>query len=108
MLTPDTLRALLLLRDCPLQSFRIPDRIWARLLYDIASAYHREVMPQEHLLKALTPLYLGRTASFVLETQGLTTPEAEQRIEALCDAFELEKPYLCERWKEGANSEVRR
>src|SRR5690606_24822975 len=98
MLTGRTVAELLPLRDCPLQSFRIADRTWARVVYDAAVSYHRGVMPQEHLLRALTPLYLGRTASFVLETQGLTSAEAEGRIEALCEAFELEKPYLCERW----------
>jgi hypothetical protein len=56
------------------------------------------VMPREHLLKAFTPLYLGRTASFVLDTQGLTSAEAEGRIEMLCHAFENDKPYLISRW----------
>ena len=65
---------------------------------DAAAAYHKRVMPREHLLKAFTPLYLGRTASFVLETQGLTTQEAEGRIEQLCLAFEQQKPYLIARW----------
>ncbi|MEK7268921.1 MAG: glycosyl transferase family 2, partial [Nitrospirota bacterium] len=85
--------------DCPLEAFRIPDDHWARLVYDAAASYHRRVMPREHLLKALTPLYLGRTATFVLETQGLTSAEAEGRIESLCRAFEERKAYLVERWQ---------
>jgi len=48
----------------------------------------------------LTALYLGRTASFVLETQALTSMEAEDRIEALCQSFERYKPYLVQRWQE--------
>ena len=99
MLAPDTVEGLLLLKDWPLQAFHIPDEFWARLIYDVAVSYHRRVMPREHLLKAFTPLYLGRTASFVLETQGLTSSEAEGRIEALCQAFEERKPYLVERWQ---------
>ena len=99
VLGPDTMRGLLPLKDCPLPAFRIPDDLWARLVYDAAVAYHRHIMPREHLLKAFTPLYLGRTATFVLETQGLTSREAEGRIEALCQAFESRKPYLIERWK---------
>jgi len=99
MLEPDTVEGLLPLKDCPPQAFRIPDNLWARLIYDVAVSYHRRVMPREHLLKAFTPLYLGRTASFVLETQGLTSSEAEGRIEALCQAFEERKPYLVERWQ---------
>ncbi|TAJ09910.1 MAG: glycosyltransferase [Nitrospirae bacterium] len=99
MLAPDTLDALLPLKACPAETFRIPDDLWARLVYDVAVSYHRRVMPHEHVLKALTPLYLGRTATFVLETQGLTSAEAEGRIETLCQAFEQRKPYLMDRWK---------
>lgn len=100
MLTQDTINALLPLKDCPLQDFRIPDETWARLVYDVAISYHKNVMPRTHLLKAFTPLYLGRTASFVLETQGLTSTEAESCIESLCQAFEKQKPYLVERWSQ--------
>ncbi len=78
--------------------FRIPDDLWVRVIYEAALAYHARLMPREHLLKAITPLYLGRTATFVLETQGLTTAEAEGRIEQLCLAFESRKSYLVERW----------
>src|SRR5438034_8658528 len=99
MLAAETLEGLFLLKECPPQAFHIPDDLWARIVYDTAVAYHRYSMPREHLLKALTPLYLGRTASFVLETQGLTSIEAEVRIEALCQAFEKRKPYLLERWE---------
>ena len=99
MLAPDTVEGLLPLKDCPLRAFHIPDELWARLIYDVAVSYHRRVMPREHLLKAFTPLYLGRTAAFVLETQGLTSSEAEGRIDSLCQAFEERKPYLVERWQ---------
>ncbi len=100
VLREETLAGLLPLKTVAPQQFRIPDELWVRVVYDAALAYHDRVMPREHLLKALTPLYLGRTATFVLETQALTTTEAERRIEQLCDAFEKQKPYLVERWKQ--------
>lgn len=103
MLTQETIERLLSLKERPLQDFRIPDDLWARLIYDAAVSYHGRAMPRDHLLKALTPLYLGRTASFVLETQGLTSAEAEGRVEALCQAFEKEKPYLVARWSQAAD-----
>lgn len=99
MLGPGTMEGLLPLKDCPSNEFSIPNDLWAQLIYDVALAYHRRVMPRDHLLKAVTPLYLGRTASFVLETQGLTSGEAEGRIESLCESFEKLKPYLVQRWK---------
>jgi glucosylglycerate synthase len=77
----------------------IPDELWVRVVYDAAIAYRKRIMPRDHLLKALTPLYLGRTASFVYATQGLTSTEAEQKIEGLCHTFERMKPYLVEHWQ---------
>jgi hypothetical protein len=78
---------------------RIPDELWVQVVYDAATAYRKRIMPRDHLLKALTPLYLGRTASFVYATQGLTSTESEKNIEALCHTFERMKPYLVERWQ---------
>jgi glucosylglycerate synthase len=98
ILSAETLAGLRPLGTCALQEFRIVDSLWARIVYDAAISYHKGVMPREHLLKAFTPLYLGRTASFVLDTQGLTSAEAEGRIEMLCHAFEKDKSYLVSRW----------
>ena len=94
----ETMAELRPLREVSSPDFRIHDDLWVRVIYEAALAYHARLMPREHLLKALTPLYLGRTATFVLETQGLTTAEAEGRIEQLCLAFESRKSYLVERW----------
>jgi hypothetical protein len=98
MLSPEALTALLETEHMPLHSFQISDEVWAKAIYDCAAAFHRKLLNREHLIKAMTPLYLGRTASFVLETQGLTTREAEERIERLGVIFEREKPYLVDRW----------
>ncbi len=104
MLAQDTVERLRVLWTHQQKDFRIPDDLWGRIVYDTTVSYHRRVMPREHLLKAFTPLYLGRTASFVLDTQGLTTAEAEGRVEALCQTFEKLKPYLIERWHGKADS----
>ena len=100
ILAPGTRQSLRPLETCALQDFRIADSLWARVVYDAAVAYRNRVLPRDHVLKAFTPLYLGRTASFVLDTQGLTSSEAEGRIEALCQAFEKDKSYLVARWNE--------
>lgn len=105
MLAPETLQALTATEEMPPHAFHIPDEIWAKTVYDCAVSFHRRVLNREHLIKAMTPLYLGRTASFVVETQGLTTRETEERIERLSEAFERFKPYLLDRW--GATEEVR-
>jgi hypothetical protein len=59
-------------------------------------------MPFErgHLLRSLTPLYLGRVASFVIETREMYAAQVEDRIERLCLTFENLKPYLLASWGE--------
>ncbi len=51
------------------RDFRFPDPLWVRVVHDFAVAYHRRALPREQLLRSLVPLYLGRTASFVLQNE---------------------------------------
>jgi glycosyltransferase involved in cell wall biosynthesis len=78
--------------------FRISDKLWTRIIYDYALAYHKKKISAEHLLKSLTPLYLGKTASFVLEAADLDQDQAEARIEQLCAEFEENKHFLVNNW----------
>lgn len=68
-------------------------------IYDFAIAYHRRTLSHEHLIKSLIPLYLGKTASFVIETQEATSEDVEEVFERLCLRFEEEKGYLIEAWE---------
>ena len=70
----------------PDDKFNFPDEIWVETIYSFALAYHNKVISREHLLKSLTPLYIGRTASFV--------------IERLCNIFETKKSLLVDNWQE--------
>jgi glycosyltransferase involved in cell wall biosynthesis len=81
------------------ESFALPDEAWVKIIYNFALACHQKTMSKEHILKSLTPLYLGKVASFVIETWESTAEEVEQRLEDLCIAFERGKPYLIARWK---------
>jgi len=80
-------------------SFHFPDRLWVRVIYDYALAYRRRALPREQLLRALVPLYLGRTASFVSQNMDSGAEAVEGSIRALADEFVREKGYLCERWE---------
>jgi hypothetical protein len=51
------------------------------------------------LVQALAPLYRGMTHSFLLEHSDSSPAEMEASSEMLCSEFELQKPYLRERWK---------
>jgi hypothetical protein len=80
-------------------AFHYSPELWVRTIYDFAAAHHRRVIHRDHLLKSLTPLYLGRTASFVLETELAGAAEVERILERLCQEFERQKRYLIERWE---------
>ncbi|MBI1175380.1 MAG: glycosyl transferase family 2 [Sideroxydans sp.] len=81
------------------RAFRFPIALWTRVIYDYAIAFHQRKMPAEHLIKSLTPLYLGKTASFILEAEHMEAHEAEAEIEKLCLEFESSKSYLITNWK---------
>jgi len=69
-----------------------------KTVYEFAASYHHSAIHRDHLLKALIPLYLGRTSSFVAENLETDSREFEQRLDALCLEYERLKPYLMERW----------
>jgi glucosylglycerate synthase len=79
--------------------FRVDDDLWARIVYDFALAYRLRVLPRDHLLGSLTPLYLGWLASFVLQIRDQPPVDQEARVERLALAFEGQKPYLLSRWR---------
>lgn len=83
----------------PRENFFFPDRDWVWVIFYFELACHRRVMNTEHIIKSLTPLYLGKVASFVIETWDSTAEEVEERLEKLCLAFEREKPAFVEIWK---------
>jgi glucosylglycerate synthase len=99
ILAPETLAGVLELGLREDDDFIYPLSLWVQTVYDFAVAYHEKVIHREHLLKSLTPLYLGRTASLVLETKGGGPEEVQQAMEQGCQTFEAMKPYLVERWR---------
>jgi hypothetical protein len=99
VLAPETLGDVLSLEADDLERFRFPDDLWARVVYDFALGYHWSVVYRDHLLRSLVPLYLGRTAAFVLATRRRDAAVVESALDAVALAFEREKPYLVDRWR---------
>jgi hypothetical protein len=99
VLPPRTIVELRKLTQVPPDRFRFDDRLWANIIYDFALGYSLRVMPHDHLLRSLTPLYTGWLASFVLEMRHATLTQVEERVEQVCAGFELEKRYLVSRWR---------
>lgn len=79
-------------------TFHLPDELWVKIIYDLAASYHKRIMSPEHIIRSMTPLYMGRVASFVSENMTASAAEVEARIEDLCLRFEELKEYLIQRW----------
>jgi hypothetical protein len=99
VLAPETLGDVLSLEIAGPGGFRFPDEVWARVIYDAALGYHYGVIHREHLLRALVPIYLGRTAAFILATRGGRAGDDGAELDRVGAAFESEKPYLRDRWR---------
>jgi glycosyltransferase involved in cell wall biosynthesis len=98
VLEEETLSGVTALGGASEDSFVFPEKLWVRVIYDFALAYRRRALNREQLLRSLVPLYLGRTASFVLQTMEAGSDEVEESIRTLADEFVREKDYLRERW----------
>jgi hypothetical protein len=97
VLPPNSLLGLKRLSITEPTAFRMPENLWARIVYDFLLAYRLRTINRGHLLGALTPLYLAWVASHVNITASGT--ESESHVEAVAVAFEVEKPYLVSRWR---------
>jgi hypothetical protein len=99
VLPPSTLFELRKLSRLPLEQFRMPDELWARIVYDFALAHRLRTINRDHLLKAMTPLYLGWVSSYAHDLETTGAGALEQRLERLSVAYESSKPYLVSRWR---------
>lgn len=99
VLAPETLGDLVSLEAGDPDAFRFPDDLWARVIYDAALGHHYGVLYREHLLRALVPIYLARTAAFILATRPRSAAEDGAALEAVGAAFDAAKPYLRDRWR---------
>jgi hypothetical protein len=97
VLAPDTLAEVLALDAGG--RLRFPDDLWARVVYDFALGHHYSVVHRDHLLRSLAPLYLGRTAAFVLATRTADALATQARLDGAAMAFERQKSYLVEHWR---------
>ena len=99
ILTEETLGSLYPLGLLAPDEFTLPAPQWARIVADFAVAHHERRLPRDHLLRALTPLYLGRVAAFVRETEAGPPSAVPDVIERVGLAFEAERATLAARWR---------
>jgi glucosylglycerate synthase len=99
VLPPRTIVDLRKVVETPPAQFRLDDELWARIVYDFALGYRLGVLPRDHLLRSLVPLYSGWHASFILQVGDASADATDERVENLAAAFEAQKPYLISRWR---------
>jgi hypothetical protein len=83
-----------------------PDRVyrfaaeqWAPIVFDFAVAYNKSGLDKDAVIDSMTPLYYGRTAGLVVESEDMDSATFERDvIQAQARTFEELKPRLIERW----------
>jgi glucosylglycerate synthase len=99
VLPPKTMLETVRLARLPPDRFRMPDELWVSIVYDFALAHRLRTISRDHLLRSMTPLYLGWVVSYALEMESATPDAVEARLERLARAFESGKSYLISRWR---------
>jgi len=99
VLPPATLLELRKLSRLTQEQFHMPDELWVRIVFDFALAHRLRTINRDHLLRSMTPLYLGWVASHAWELKTADASAVEQRLERLSRAYEAGKSYLVSRWR---------
>jgi len=99
ILPPTSLLELRKLSRLPQEQFRMPDDLSVHIVYNFALGHRLRTISRDHLLRSMTPLYLGWVASHALEMENAPARVVEERLERLCHAFEANKSYLVSRWR---------
>jgi hypothetical protein len=99
VLPPTALLEIRKLSRLPMEDFRMPDELWASIVYDFALAHRIRNLNRDHLLRSLTPLYLAWIASYALQMETADNAAVERKLERLALAYESGKSYLMSRWR---------
>jgi hypothetical protein len=83
----------------PNDAYQFTAEQWAPIVFDFAVAYNKSSLDKNAVMDSMTPLYYGRTAGLVVESEDMDSATFEQEvIQAQARTFEDLKPYLIERW----------
>ena len=99
VLPPSRMLEIARLARLPANRFHMPDELWASVVFDFAMAHRLRTISRDHLVRSMTPLYLGWVASYALENESAAPEAVESRLDRLSQAYEAAKPYLVSRWR---------
>ena len=97
VLAPNSLLGLKRLSVVEPALFRMPENLWARIIFDFLVAYRLRTLNRGHLLGAMIPLYLAWVAGHINVVKSGTS--SETHMEAVVSAFESDKQYIVSRWR---------
>ena len=86
--------------------FIMPLVTWVQVLYETAATFHRWTHNRTQLVNLVTPLYLGRVASFINRTRKMSSSQAEEVVEEQAQVFEDYKDYLIQVWDQKEKEKV--
>jgi hypothetical protein len=86
--------------------FIMPDETWVMVLYETAATFHHWTDNRTQLVNLVTPLYLGRVASFINQTKKMDSIQAEAVVEQQADVFEEYKDYLIQIWDQANEQKI--
>ncbi|MFV9691284.1 MAG: glycosyltransferase [Desulfobacteria bacterium] len=87
--------------------FTMPAETWVMILYEAAATFHGWTYNRTQLINLITPLYLGRVASFINQTRKMTSSQAEEVVEEQARIFEDHKDYLVQLWHQGGKDRIK-
>ncbi|MBC7252085.1 MAG: glycosyl transferase family 2 [Anaerolineae bacterium] len=100
ILAPQNLEAVREIAALPYEDYAFPAELWARIVFDFAVAYNKSGINPEQVIMGMTPLYYGRTAGLVVQSQEMSSTEFEEQvIQTQARVFEELKPQLIEKWE---------
>jgi hypothetical protein len=99
VLPPASLLELRKLARLASDQFAMPDELWVRVVYDFALAHRLRTINRDHLIRSMTPLYLGWVASHAREAANADAATIEKRLDRVALAYEAGKSYLVSRWR---------
>ncbi len=76
----------------------LPIDLWVKIVTEFAIVFNRGEGDPDKVVEALLPLFYGRAASYVCETQGMGVAQRDQVVQEIAHAFLKMRPLFVEKW----------
>jgi len=98
ILSEETLHAIARVAEQPRETCEFPLDLWIRTTIEFVVVYNKGEGDPDRVVDAFLPLFYGRAASYVRQTQGLSLAEREREVEKIVRAFAESRSALIAYW----------